>query len=258
MLWCDVDWPCTARGRPRTCSSSVTRTCTIGFVLISLLRFQTRSESTTSPTKGCDSRFDFRPRGLERFASVRRATIQAFLFRLHSVADYDRNGKKEIVGAFERFTLATGPLPVPVLISWNDGAQSYSVEPLTPEPPDLLRPRGLDPVVQDGYIAPTVIRDRHSGQRMLGHGVDEFEIAHAPTAPTLLTAYLEQTREGPVSRYEVKGYWIDLQAGTPLLVGCERGPRHVFVKAQSPTSLRRSMRRALLGGAGSRGCSGGS
>ena len=176
-----------------------------------------------------------------------------FLFRLAALDDFDGNGKAEIVGAFERYTLATGPLPVPVLIAWDDGAGSYRMSPLTPRPPDLTPPPGVDRTALDGYLQPTMIYNQHSEDVFSGYAVDDFLFTRARKAPVFAAAYLDPSALVTGSTmYKVKTWFVDMSTERPEFIECERA--HLFVSATSSVNLRDQIRaRAIRRGACSEG-----
>jgi hypothetical protein len=147
----------------------------------------------------------------------------AFLFRWQGANDFDNNGKVEVVGAFERVTLASAPFPVPVLLSWDEGANRYHLSPLLTTAPPLPPTSGVDPSVVSGYVRPTIIRNNAQQDRptLRAFAAAEYDVRRAPRAP-LLTAYfvLPSNRPGrPASGY-LRYYFLDLQDATPTTLEC--------------------------------------
>ena len=190
-------------------------------------------------------RFRFQPQNPGEVAQRPDGDLPGFLLRVGGVADYDKNGELEIVGALERNSLASGPFPVPVIIVWDEADGRYRIHALIPEPPDLRPPRDLPRVALEGYVKPTEIRNQHSDQVLRGHAVDEFTVVPAPGAPVLVAAYAEQTIRGYGGRHELKGWLLDLQPRTPRFLAC--GPTaagRLIVRPESPVDLTDKMRQA--------------
>lgn len=110
--------------------------------------------------------------------------------------------------------LATGPLPVPVLVAWDDAARRYRPSP------QRIRPRATG----ERYIEPPVVVDRSSSRRVNGYAVDTYTIVrHRPFA-MLLGGYpdgdaLLAGRE----QYEIE-LWTDDRGEPVKSVACFRSP----------------------------------
>lgn len=193
-------------------------------------------------------RFRFQAQGPGEIVQRPEGDMPSFIFRLRTIDDFDRNGESEVVGLFERNTLASGPLPVPVIITWDEGDARYRIHSLVPEAPRLQPPKDIDPVVLEGYTKPTELHNQHAQHLLLGYAVDEFAVVTTKRAPVVIAAYAEQTSQGFGGRYELKGWFMDLQAPTPDFYVC--GPTRrggLVVRPESPADLHDKMRERLAG-----------
>lgn len=166
-----------------------------------------------------------------------------FLMRLTSVQDVDADGRREVLGNLERNTLATGALPVPVLIVWDPELRRYRNHPLTPRPLSLRRPAGAAGVAYDGYLAPTVIENQHAEERFVGFAVDDFAVVGAPRGPLFMAAVNVRTPVGASQRYQVLGAYLEIGYASVKTNAC--GGRAI-VSIRALAELHDKMRRALL------------
>ena len=98
---------------------------------------------------------------------------EAFRFRVRASG---RQPEFHVAVASERVTLATGPLPVPVLVAWDRAARRYRPSP------QRIRSRATG----DAYREPPVIIDRSGSRRDDGYAVDTYRIVrHRPFAALL-------------------------------------------------------------------------
>lgn len=167
-------------------------------------------------------RFRFRPQAPGTVRQLPEGDYPGFLFRPLTVEDVDRNDKPELLGAFERYTLASGPLPVPVVVLWDEGALKYRISPLVQEAPRLAPPRGgIDRSIQDAYREPTRIEDETSSRVLAGYAVDQFVVTRRHLPPLLGLAYADfPSALGEVMRWQIKGSFLDFQAPVPRVVPC--------------------------------------
>jgi hypothetical protein len=169
-------------------------------------------------------RFTFRPQDAGTVRQEPEGDHPAFQFRIYAVKDYDKNGKPEIVGAFERFTLATGALPVPVVVAWDEGESEYRIEPLIRKAPHLRPDVGVGLSSQAAYTRPTPIRDQLSGKVVRGYATDVYELRTGSRAAILSAGYaaMNSSASGPLG-YAVLGWWIDFQTPIPAPTACYDG-----------------------------------
>jgi hypothetical protein len=156
-----------------------------------------------------------------------------FLFRVQDVKDFDGNGRAEIIGAFERITLASGPFPVPVVISWDDGAGAYRLSPLLRAPPPIVKPPvGGDYSIYAGHTAQTLLQNAVGDGAVRAYPVSEYNVSSGPRAPVLAAGFLIDAGVGPAAgRYELRAWFLDLQTSEARAVECfpEMSTDHVLV-----------------------------
>lgn len=120
--------------------------------------------------------FRFLPQGPGQVRQLPEGDWPGFRFRASPVTDIDGDGRPEIVGTFERVTLASGPMPTPVLISWDDGEQRYRLAPLIQDPPRLSDSTAAQRAQFTGYTRPTILQDRYSNNKVLAYATDHYKI----------------------------------------------------------------------------------
>lgn len=141
---------------------------------------------------------------------------EAFRFQVRGAGQIRRSDRQEFrVGiASERVILATGPLPVPVLVAWDDAARRY-----TPSP-QRIRTRA----VGEGYREPPVIVDRSRTRRVDRYAVDTYKIVrHRPFA-ALLGGYPDGDALLAGREPYVVELWSDDRGDAVKAVACFRSP----------------------------------
>lgn len=182
------------------------------------------------------------PQEAGRIQQLPEGDAPSFRFRARAVSDIDANGRIELVGAFERVTLASGPLPVPVILSWDDAGQRYRLRPLIPQPPELARPSGIDASLLTAYTRATTIRDQFSGETLKGYAVDEYSVESRSAEAVVVAGYIDQSTMGTGRRfrYQVLSWLIDQQTGEiealPCISGIESAVFAYPGDAPDPTS----------------------
>lgn len=176
-------------------------------------------------------RFRFLPQGPGQIRQLPEGDYPTFRFRATPPKDRDGDGRPELIGSFDRVTLASGPYPVPVSLSWDDGAQRYQLTPLIPNPPEIGVPRSHARLL-GGYTEATLIKDRYSGAILRGHAVDAYWLFGRQPDVIVAAAYSDpvaatSNRAG----YYVQAWLLDFQAGPPMALEC-------FSEAQRVTPAR--------------------
>ncbi|HEX8743945.1 MAG TPA: hypothetical protein VF712_12500 [Thermoleophilaceae bacterium] len=198
-------------------------------------------------------RIRFHPQNFGEVQQGPDGDAPGYQFRLLSIADLDKNGTAEILGSFDRISNASGPFPLPVLISWDEDVSRYRMDALFTQPPDLRVPRGLPAAALDGYRKPSVVRDQFSDTELTGYPADVVEVRQALRGPVVLAGYAEQSPVGFSGRYEAKGWFLDLKGGAPRLTECTP-PGHVLLRIETPAEVPDGLARALIGAPNKRGC----
>lgn len=176
-------------------------------------------------------RFRFLPQGPGQVRQLPEGDYPTFRFRATPPRDRDGDGRPELVGSFDRVTLASGPYPVPVSLSWDDGAQRYQLAPLIPNPPKIRVPEGQARLL-GGYTHATTIKDRYSGAILRGHAVDAFGLFGREPDVIVAAAYADPVAVAANrAGYYVQAWLLDFQAGPPVALEC-------FSEAQRVTPVR--------------------
>ena len=199
-------------------------------------------------------RMRFQPQNFGEVQQGPDGDSPGYRFRVADIADLDKNGTAEVLGSFERISFASGPLPLPVLISWDEEASRYRLDALLTQPPDLRVPQELTPAALAGYRKPSVVRDQFSKTKLTGYPADIVEVRQALRGPVVLAGYPEQSAVGFTGRYEAKGWFLDLGGRTPQLTECTPPKRHRLVRVPTPADVPDALARALIGAPEKPGC----
>jgi hypothetical protein len=197
--------------------------------------------------------FRFHPQNFGAIEQGPEGNAPGFGFRLIDIVDLDRDGVSEILGAFDRLTFASGPFPVPVLISWDDEASTYRLEPLLDQPPSLRLPPGMPSTALAGYDEPTEIHNQLSSTVVRGYPADVVAVRHALKGPVLLAGYPEPSANGFNGRYEVKGWFLNRDSPAINLTECTHA-QHVFASVRIPGEVPKAMAKALIRSPDKPGC----
>jgi hypothetical protein len=201
-----------------------------------------------------DLRMRFHPQNHGQVTQEPDGDAPGFRFRILDIDDINTDGTVEILASFERLTYATGALPVPVVISWDRGEESYAIHPLLARHPRLRVSHDLSPAAYDGYRKPTLIQDQFSSTQLIGHPADLIVVRRALRGPVLMAAYPELSPLGFTGRHEVKGWFLDLNGALPRLTSCSPKDDHLFVRPPDPVDLPDALAGALIGSADEPGC----
>lgn len=176
--------------------------------------------------------YQFLPQSLGQVRQLPEGDFPYFKFRPVQQTDLDGNRQNELVGMFERGTLATGPQPVPVVLAWDPHSKKYSLSPLIPKPPEL---KGFSENAHNearGFRHPTVIDDRLSSTVLKGYGADAYRIFQRSPSPVLMALYMDPATMGGDLRAEVAAWTLDIQNGNVEAFPCgpsELGSNAVLV-----------------------------
>lgn len=169
--------------------------------------------------------FRFLPQGPGQVRQAPEGDWPGFRFRPSPVTDIDGDGRPEIVGTFERVTLASGPMPAPVLISWDDGTQRYRLAPLIAQHPRLSGSNALDRAQLAGYLKPTILQDRYTSKKVYAYATDHYKIIRDKPDAFLVAAYLDvASMTFSRVRYEIQAWTLDLQSGALETLACLDAP----------------------------------
>ncbi|MGH2959094.1 MAG: hypothetical protein ACRDKE_05775, partial [Solirubrobacterales bacterium] len=164
--------------------------------------------------------YQFLPQSLGQVRQLPEGDFPYFRFRLVQQTDLDGNAQNELVGVFERGTLATGPQPVPVVLAWDPHSQKYSLSPLIPKPPEL---KGFSKNARNearGFRHPTTIDDRLSSTVLKGYGADAYSIYQRSPSPVLMALYMDLSTMGGDLQAEVAAWTLDIQNGNVEAFSC--------------------------------------
>lgn len=162
--------------------------------------------------------FRFLPQSSGQIRQLPEGDYPSFHFRVVSQTDLTGSGSRELVGAFERVTLATGPMPVPVLIAWDPEAHKFRMSPLIPKPPDLSPLGAKARAAMAGFTRPTTIRDRHSDATTRGYAADAFRVWPRRTSPAVTAFYVDPST---MTRGQVSAWTLDAQNGSIESISCQ-------------------------------------
>jgi hypothetical protein len=169
--------------------------------------------------------FRFLPQGPGQVQQLPEGDWPGFRFRASPIADIDGDGRLEVVGTFERVTLASGPMPTPVLISWDDGEQRYRLAPLIPDPPQLPDSSAAEHAQFTGYTKPTMFQDRYTDHKVLAYATDHYKIITNRPDAFLVAAYLDPASVTTTRvRFEIQAWTLDLQSGVLETLACLSAP----------------------------------
>jgi hypothetical protein len=169
--------------------------------------------------------FRFLPQGQGQIRQAPEGDWPSFRFRASPIVDLDGDGRPELVGTFERVTLASGPMPSPVLISWDDGTQHYRLAPLISERPQLSARGAIDRSQLAGYTQPTVLQDRYTREKIYAYAVDHYKIIRNQPDAYLVAAYLDPaSMTSSRVRYEIQAWTLDLPSGALETLACLGAP----------------------------------
>jgi hypothetical protein len=165
-------------------------------------------------------RFSYQPRS---FTIARIDTRVQRVLRLEDPIDLDRDGRRDVVGAWEDFGMEPfGPRPF--LVSWDAGRQKYVMSPLLTDKPDLgpvPKMGSYARYVRAGYEEPTTIRSVDPGPPFRSYAVEDFKLIHFPGAPLLIAVYLARaTSHADIRLYEARGYAVYNTASNPRALPC--------------------------------------
>jgi hypothetical protein len=169
--------------------------------------------------------FRFLPQGAGQIKQLPEGDRPQFHFIAQAPADLDGDGRPEVIGAFERVTLATAPLPAPVVLAWDGGARRYRLSPLIARAPGLHASNRRERAALEGYTKPTIIVDRYSRRRVHAYAIDTYKVIRSRPYALLVGGYLDQ--EALISgheRYKLQAWTLDLQNGAVETSACFGSP----------------------------------
>lgn len=161
----------------------------------------------------------FRPQDPGLIRQAPEGDYPAFTFEETKVDDFDLDGRTELVGSFNRITLATGPLPVPVLLGWSSAAGAYRLTPLVP-----LR---YGPAAQSPGFRPnpagTKLKDYYSPVAFAAGSTDVFSVLARKTRPVVATGDRVYETDGSQGKLIVRATSVDLKGNSLDPYQCELG-----------------------------------
>jgi len=173
----------------------------------------------------------FLPQGSGQVPQLPDGDMPSFHFTPLRVADLDGDGRQEVVGTFDRQTLASGPYGVPVVWASDEGSGAIRLSPLINSTPHLKVPHRANAAF-GGFLKPTVIKDRFTTSVLRGYGTSVAGVIVRPSRSLLIAGFLDPLR---ASRYEARGWTIDLEGGVAETAECPGGHRFVMAQRSPPT-----------------------
>ena len=191
--------------------------------------------------QGLEFRLDFLPQGQGQIAQFPTGDSPNFHFVAQPPVDVDGDNTAELIGAFERQSLASGPLPVPVLISRDPARSGYRIGGMVREAPKLAWK-------DRGFTEPTQIKDRIGETTLRAYAVDAFAVLPDRGEAVFVAAYRDP-RASPSggTRYEFKVASMNLQRGQLEVVECsaDHGRPHSYVLVEGDTPVRDVLEREI-------------
>lgn len=180
-------------------------------------------------------RFRFEPAAPTYPSEGTSLRAPGYTFRLGSVRDLDGNGRPEIIGSFETYVEESSPLPLPVVIVWDEEAARYRLSPLFGNPPRLKAlpsPGMYAQYSQDEYARPRTLRDVAGSTSIVGHVADFSAVRQGSEGtPVLVGGFTAQSAETLPEVLELKAWILDFQRPQPQTIECFPGTGHEFVSA---------------------------